>query len=395
VKSSFKNLTTRALYSRSEWILLAKKILESDRNSTINQKILDLIELVSPKEKVIENLPQFYKNLFSGRSSISEDFWIKRERDENMFRKGIDRNKTGHNGGIMIIGDRNSGKTAFCRYNTERLFKKEKIYNIFPLYTGSVKVSDILAELSKVTNTKGSLHEIMESVPQGSVLIIHDLELWWERSVNGWEVIRLIKDMINNYSQKIQFVVNMNPYAFDLMNKMVNLQDAFISVIPLLPFDSKELQETIIRRHHSSGLEFVLDKHEEDEVSGIRMAGLFNKYFNYSEGNPGTALKSWIVNIISVSDKKIYIRHPFIPDTKILKKLDENWKVVLIQLILQKRLTFERINKIFFSDEKLTRDIIGSMLRVGLIEERRDNLFIVNPYIEPHIVKIFKAEELL
>jgi len=395
LKLSIKNLTTRALYSRSEWILLAKKILDSDKNSTINQKILDLIELVSPKEKVIENLPQFYKNLFSGRSSISEDFWIKRERDENMFRKGVLRNNSGHNGGLMIIGDRNSGKTAFCRYNTERLFKKEKIYNLFPVYTGSFKVSDFLDELGKATGTKGSLAEIMDSVPQESVLIIHDLELWWERSVKGWEVIRLVKDMINSNSQKILFVVNMNPYAFDLMNKMINLQDAFISVITLLPFDSKELQEIIIRRHHSSGLEFVLNKHEEDEISEIRMASLFNKYFNYSDGNPGTALKSWLVNIVKVSDKKLYIRNPVVPDTKILKELDENWKVVLIQLILQKRLTFERINKIFFSDETTTRDIIGSMSRVGLIEEKRNNLFIVNPYVEPHLIKILKTEELL
>ncbi len=168
LKSSFKNLTTRVLYSRSEWILLAKKILESDKNSTVNQKILDLIELVSPKAKVIDDLPQFYKNLFGGRSSISEDFWIRRERDENMFRTGVSRNNAGHHGGIMIIGDRNSGKTAFCRYITERLFKKEKICHLFPVYTGSVKVSDFLAELGKVTDAQGSLHEIMECCSTGN-----------------------------------------------------------------------------------------------------------------------------------------------------------------------------------------------------------------------------------
>ncbi len=148
------------------------------------------------------------------------------------------------------------------------------------------------------------------AVPQGTVLIIHDLELWWERSVEGWEVVRLVIDMINDYSQKIMFVVNMNPYAFELMNKLVNLQDVFISVIPLMPFDSKEIQEIILRRHHSSGMEFVLNKREEDDLSEIRMASLFNKYFNYSEGNPGTALKSWLVNIVRVSEKRIYIHPP-------------------------------------------------------------------------------------
>jgi amino acid transporter len=395
LKFSFKYLTTRLLYSRSEWILLAKKIMESDRKSTVNQKVLDLIEKISPAEKVIDELPQFYKNLFSGRSSISEDFWIRREKDEELFRKGVRRNKSGYQGGIMIIGERNSGKSAFCRYIAERLFKKEKVYHLSPVYTGSVKVSDFVTELSKVTNTPGNLHEIMESLPQGCVFIIHDLELWWERSVHGWEVVKLLISLINDYSLRFLFVVNMNPYAFDLMNKIVNLQDAFISVIPLRPFDSKEIQEIIIRRHHSSGLEFVLNTRAEDDLSEIRIASLFNKYFNYSEGNPGTALKAWLGNIVRVSEKKIYIKPPQIPDTKILAELDETWKVILIQLILQKRLTFERIDKIFFSGDAKTRGIVSSMLRAGLIEERRENLYVVNPFIEPHLVKVFKREELL
>jgi len=394
-KLSFKYLTTRALYSRSEWILLAKKIMESDRKGTVNQKILDLVEMVSPKKKVIDDLPQFYKNLFSGRSSISEDFWISREKNEEMFRTGVRRNNSGYQGGIMIIGERNSGKTAFCRHLTEKGFKKEKVHHLSPIYKGSVNVSDFVSELGKVTFNLGSIQEIMEALPQGSVLIIHDLELWWERSIKGWEVIKLLIDLINKYSKKILFVVNMNPFAFELMNKIVNLQDAFISVIPLMPFDSKEIQEIIMLRHHSSGLEFVLNKREEEDLSEIRMASLFNKYFNYSEGNPGVALKAWLGNIVKVSDKKIYIQNPYLPDTKILAELDDNWKVVLTQMILQKRLALERINEIFFSDDKMTREIISSMLRAGLIEERRENLYIINPFIEPHLIRVFKREGIL
>ncbi len=132
LKSSFNQLTTKVLYSRSEWILLAKKIMESDKKSTVNQKILDLIETVSPDEKVIYELPQFYKNLFSGRSSIGEDFWIEREKDEDLFHKGAMRINSGHKGGIMIVGERNSGKTAFCRHVAGRFFKKDKVYHIFP-----------------------------------------------------------------------------------------------------------------------------------------------------------------------------------------------------------------------------------------------------------------------
>ncbi len=392
---SFKNLTSGVLYSRSEWILMVRKIMESDQKIATNQKILDIVETVSPKEKVLDQLPQFYKNLFSGRSSISEDFWKSREKDEALFISGVRRNNEGYKGGIMIIGDRNSGKTAFCRYITGKLFKKERVYHIFPVYSGSVKVSDFASELRKVTQSEGRIDEIMGSLQPGSVIVINDLELWWERSVDGLDVIKLLINLINAYSKDILFVVNMNPYAFSLINKMTDLQDAFIGVIPLSPFYSKEIQEIIIRRHRSSGLKFVLNKSEEDEISEIRMAKLFNKYFNYSEGNPGTALKAWLGNIIRVTGNRLIIKYPSMPDTKILTDLDDDWKTVLIQLILHKRLTTERISKIFFMDTVKAKALISSMSRAGLIEEKKDNLYIVNQFLEPHLISVLKKEKLL
>ena len=394
-KISYKYLTTQVLYSRSDWVIMVKKLMGSYQKSLGNQKVIDLIELISPKENVMDKLPQFYKNLFSGRSSISEDFWISRKKNEEMFSTGVQRFNSGRQGGIIIVGERNSGKTAFCRYMSVRAFKKEKVHHIFPIYSGSVKVSDFVAEINRITNTNGNIKEIMESLPHGSAIIFHDLELWWERSDSGWEVIKILIEIVNEYSRKILFIVNINPYAFDIMNRMVNLQDVFISVIQLTPFDSKEIQEIIIRRHRSSGLEFVLHKSEEEELSEIRMARLFNKYFNYSEGNPGNALKAWLGNIVNVSEEKIYIKQPQLPDIEVLKELDEEWKIILIQLILHKRMTFERINKIFFMDELKSKGTINSMLRAGLIEEKRDKLYIVNSFIESHIIKVLRREERL
>jgi hypothetical protein len=395
IKIAFRNITTRVLYSRSEWILLARKIMESDNKSAVTQKVLDLVELVSPKENVIGKLPQFYKNLFNGRSSINEDYWISREKDEEMFRTAVQRNINGYNGGIIIVGERNSGKTAFCRNITGRLFKKEQIYHLFPIYYGSTSVSDFVGELSRITNIQGGIKEMMEILPHGSVIVIHDLELWWERSSNGWEIIRLLISIINEFSNRILFIVNINPYAFDLINKMTNLKDVFISVITLRPFDSREIHEIIIRRHRSSGLKFYLNNTDEDDILEIKIARLFNKYFNYSEGNPGIALMAWLANIDEVSDKKVFIHPPGLPDINMLVRLDEEWKIILINLVLHKRLTFERIARIFYSDDTNARNVLSSMLRAGLLEERRENLYVINNYIESHVIRALKSEELL
>ena len=96
-----------------------------------------------------------------------------------------------------------------------------------------------------------------------------------------------------------------------------------------------------------------------------------------------------------MSEKKIYIQPPHIPNTNILTELGDDWKVILIELILQKRLTIERISRIFFRDEATTRQVISSMVRAGIIEEKKENLYVLNEYIEPLLVRIFKKEELL
>ena len=395
IGSSFNRFSSRVLYSRSEGILFAKKMMESEQVSSGNQKFLDLVESVSPRETVTDLLPQFYKNLFSGESSISEDFWISRKKDEEVFRTAVRRFHSGYPGGIMIIGGRNSGKTTFCRNIAGKLFPKEKVYHLFSLPEGSTDTSAFVSEFRRITKTQGNLDEIMESLSQDSVFIIHDLECWWERSTEGWDIVRLIISLINNYGNKFLFVLNMNTFAFEFMNKVVNLQNEFISVIPLRPFDSMELKEMIIRRQRSSSLKFILHNKEEGELSEIQMARLFNKYFDYSEGNPGTALKAWIGNIVRITGHKIHIRPPYSPDSRILTGMDDDWKVILVQMIVHKWLNYERIQKIFQSDETWTRAIISSLLRAGLIEEIKEELYMVNSFVEPHIIRTFNREGLL
>jgi len=128
----------------------------------------------------------------------------------------------------------------------------------------------------------------------------------------------------------------------------------------------------------------------------MRMAGLFNKYFDFSEGNPGVTLKAWLVNILKISETRIFIRAPHIPDIAFLAQMDEEWKVMLIQLILHKRMTLEKISRqFFFPDEATARAAVKNLLRAGLVVEGKDNVFMVNQFVEPLLVKTFRREGVL
>lgn len=395
IRQWVKHAVSSLLYSRSEGIILTKQLLDREEMASTNQKILTLIEGVSPSHNVIERLPQFYQNLFSCRSSISDDFWISREADELQFKTAIRRYKEGYHGGVLIVGERNAGKTAFSRHMAEKHFKKDRIFQLFPPAKGSTDPDDFITELRKVTNSSGTIEEIMAAIPPASLLVLHDLELWWERSSSGWEVVKLVMKLISDYSPKLLIVVNVNPFAYSLMNKVVGLQHMFISIISLRPFDSKELQQLIMRRHRSSGLTLMLNNKEINEVSEIRLARLFNALFDYAEGNPGVAMKAWLSNIVKVTDKSVHIRAIRQPDIRILNAIEEDWKLLLVQLFLHKRLSLDRVQAMFSLDQQSATDLLQAMIRTGLVELRHEGTFIVNGFIESHLIREFKKDNLL
>ncbi len=391
----FKKNVVQLLFSRSQGILLAQKMAEENRTKSINEKILDIVDKVTPDFILLDRLPHYYQNLFSGRSNIGENFWIKRTVEEAMFKKAYNRYKNGYQGGIIFLGERNSGKTSQCLHFTKKHFRDDRIYQVFPGSSGSADEEEFVKEIRKATMMGGSINEIMEALPNQCVMVIHDLELWWQRTNDGLANIKMIEWMINEYSYKCLFVFNINPFAYQLINKLHPIEKLFISSIKCQPFSSDELMELIISRHRSSGMQFYIGKKEEGSLSDIRMANLFNSYFNYSEGNPGVALNAWLANINTVSAKEIHISTPSVPPIKAIDNIPDDWKVALVQFIIHKRLSFDDLEAILGEDRVKVGDLLISLSRSGLIKERSNSIYYVNPYVEPFIIKSFKQNNWL
>ncbi len=395
IVSFVRTKSARLLYSKSEGILLARQLMENKNLQSVNEKILDFVEKVSPKQKVLDDLPHYYKNLFSGRSSISEDFWVFRKADEAQFSKAVKRYKAGYLGGILVLGERNSGKTAFCRYVAKHHFAEEKVYHIFPLQKGSISTEEFAEEIRKVTGLNGDPDEIFETLPHASTIFIHDLELWWERSPDGYNVVIKLLQLMNDFSDKCLFVINMNPFAYKIINNVHKIEENFISIITNMPFDSEEIKEMIIRRHHSSGLKFRYNNRDEENISEFRMAGLFSKYFDISKGNPGVALNQWLTNINKFSGEVIHINHPKNNEPEILENLDDDWRVILIQIIIHKRLLIEKLAKVLNQNQLDLEETIAAIKRTGLIEERSSRVYMINIYAEPYLIRTFIQQGLL
>lgn len=278
---------------------------------------------------------------------------------------------------------------------SKKYFSNAKVYHLFPTTGGSIDPDEFYRELRKVTLMEGSPEEIMNALPNRSAMVIHDLELWWERSDSGMDGVKTIEWLIATYSYKCLFLINTNPFAYELINKLHRLEHLFISTIRSRPFLSEELRDLVMSRHRSSGLHFRLSKKDEQQISDIKIARLFNRYFDFSEGNPGVALNAWLANVVHASTREIEIKLPERPNLRALEHLPDDWNIVLLQLVIHKRLSFARLLRMLQTEEWALNDLLTSLFRGGLIKERSSGVYFVNAFVEPFLVKLFKQKEWL
>jgi amino acid transporter len=385
----------RIWYSKSEGVLLAKRLTETEKYKSRNEKILDIVEAVTPIPKVMNRIPHYYKSLFSGRSNITDEFWVEMKREEEAFIKAIDRYNAGVKGAILVTGERNCGKTNLCQYVLRKQFRNNQVFHIFPPVEGSISEKSYERELGKVTSIAREKSEIYSTLQFGSVVVLHDLELWWERSPKGLQLIKEIMNDISKYSRSYLFVINMNIFAYELINNILNLQDHLIGVIQCQSFDSENLKTLIMKRHKSSGLSFTLENRREESMSQLKMARLFSGYFDCTRGNPGVALNTWLSSIVMYKNEEVIMKHPGNPDTEIFNELDEKALNTLQQIALHKRMDVPKLSRVLSAPNAGIDNLIRPLRLNGLLQEKAEGVFVINPFAEPYIVKILKQKELL
>ena len=174
------------------------------------------------------------------------------------------------------------------------------------------------------------------------------------------------------------------------MNSINKLDGLFISIIECEPFDSELLKEVILLRHDSSGIKFKLGNKIDDELGEIKLAELFDNYFNYSKGNVGIALNAWVANIIKVESNIVEIKQPVIPNTTPLQFLDDDWLIYISQIMLHRRISFETLKRLMKVSDEKCKDVVMSLLRCGIILEKSTDIYGINFFLEPYLTKLLK-----
>lgn len=396
VNNFFNRQFDQFWYRQSRAVLMAKDINADDNksNTRVND-LLNLLETVSIDENTLSKLPFYYQQLFLRKHNYYNEFWFGRRKELKEVEKSITRFKAGYSGGILITGEQGSGKTFFSQYIVSHYFTKSDVFYIYPPSGGSTQTEDFLKKLQKAVGINGSYRNIFSNISDGSIFILDDLELWWEKSPEGFKVIERIVKLIEEFSYKTLFIVNVNKYSFELMNKIRKIEDSFLNIIECSPFDAECLKDIILFRHKSSGLNLKIKNKKEENLRSVDYANFFAKLFNYSEGNVGVALSAWMASIKDIENNTVDVNPLKLSDISILDYLDTEYLVYIVQFILHKQLTIQRLKNILVENDEMICNKINFLKRSGIIIEEINNIYQLNTFLQIHLLKTLKEKEML
>jgi len=395
INEQFQNIITKLYYRRSVGLLAAEKFSNQPKESLARtEDIIRLIEISTPLVAVLEKLPYYYKQLFLKDHSVDRDLWLVRKRDLIETKDVLADYQALNSGAILITGEPGSGKTFYSDFVAYKYANNNKVYHVNPPAAGSIEVKLFIQTLQKSLHFYGDIELAFNGLEKEAVIIFNDIELWWERSEHGMRVIDEIASIIDRFGNRCLMIFNMNKYSFDLVNSIKRIDDSFIRIMNIQPFNAEELKEVISKRHQTSRLKFILEGTEEDAFSKFRKAKLFNQYFNISQGNVGVALQSWISNIRQVIDGQIEIRWPEQPNEEVLHHLEKGRLVILLQFLLHRRLNRERLQRIMQEDPTQLDKELQVLVRSGILVEENQVLSL-NRYLRAVLINAFVEDSLI
>ena len=372
-------------------------ISEFEHAQKANQNTFSLIreftEKVQPDPEVLAQLPFYYRQLFVGNQFTSSSLIDNRNREIALARDTARRMQQKVGGAMLVIGEAYSGMSYFCENIGTQLFDGP-IYRILPPLHGSVRPVDFVRAFQRQIGQKGSVSQLIESTPFNSVFLLHDIELWWERTPQGYEIINQLVDIIQRYSFDYHFILNCNTHAFQLIKQVTDWESAFLNTIQLSPFSEEQIRKTILSRHYSGGLSLVYQDIPEKEINANEWETLFRKYKLISNGNIGVALRMWLRNIERVKNQILYIKDP--EELQMPPIEEKEWLVVLSQFVLHKQLSFLQLTRIFPNEEKARVNLwVQDLIRANLLIRLNKITIGINPYLYPYIINSLKKAQLL
>lgn len=387
--AGLRDLGANAIYRRSAGIVYAQQA-RAARSKTPQQTIRGLTARATISASVASTLPLYYRNLFIGQVNINESFFVGRDAK---VKAGVDVVTGDRGSGLrtaLVSGQRGAGKTTVCQQIASSA--KGDIHWVSAPPGGGSTGRELRTAFETSIGRNGSPAQLVGGLREGSVIVIDDLDLWWERRPGGLEAIDAMLDLISSTADRMAYVIAGSEPALRVLHELRPISRQIYAQLDCQPLTARGLEDVIMARHRTTG--FGLKLGERDALGSWTRARLFNSHFDYARGNVGYALRSWMTHIDGFADDKLTVRMPVRLDWDAFDDLRAEHVALLVELALHKAASVAKLERLTGRPAAAIEDGVAELTAIGLVVQNRRKIAQLNPFVHGPVIDWLERREL-
>jgi len=386
---------------------IRKRFFLQPSDAVVTQEISDFL---SESEKSITQLPIIYRRLYKVEPVTDMDLFIGRENEYEELKSSYQNMLNGRSSSTAIIGEKWGGLTSFINYMIENMNFEYPIIRIRPdeKYYHKDKLYHFLADSLSIDHfsDQQELINTIKNLTSKRIVIIEDIQHMYLRSVDGFDAIRALIEIIYRTQKDIFWILTCTQYAWNYLVKSIQVNDYFHKVVMMKPMNNEEVNHVIRKRNQIGGFKIIFNPPEEimenkkfksiseEEQQIMLEKRFFRKLNDFASSNISMALIFWLLSTKKVTDDHIIVGDFVNPDQSFIHVMTQTRIFILLALILHDGISLAELSIV--NNERVEN--LG--LQISSLEEdgiviRKSDLFIVNPLIYRNVVSVLKLKNLI
>ncbi len=359
----------------------------------------------------IAGLPLVYRNLFKFEPLSNDRLYAARSPELDQLKNSFEGWLAGKAQSCAIIGEIGSGRTTLLNMARENIFIKTPLLDLTLAHPPS-DLDELIQLMQKGTGLRNissmeNLVDMIRKTGKKQIGIIENVNDLFLRTVSGLKVVEQFLDIIHRTSDNIFWVVTSTPYNWQYLQKTVNIDTYFNTLVHLNSFSNGDIESIINARHKMSGFDVRFEPNgnieenrklrrlrtEESRQNYLRTR-FFNKLNKISAGNITIAMLYWLRAIKDFSNDKVILSVALDFDFSFLSLLSEEVLFSLAAIINHEDLTPYEHALIFQQSEEKSRLQLTQMTQAGLLLKKEES-YEVHPFLYRHLVELLRSRKII
>lgn len=363
------------------------------------ERIQALRSQLLPDHEVQSSLPLVYRRIF-GRSALdTPDLLVGRELEMSRLQDLVGRWKEGTGGPIAIIGRPRSGRTTLAQVIGKQSAEGREVIRLRPKSEAALSIEHLNAVVVEAVGGRpGQTAEAaLRATPPGGVFVIDELGDWIDRAPGGFDLVHQWLRIWRKLGDRHLFLVVTSSWAFAYAEALSSLRGALLGSIRLSPLTAEELEALIRLRQHTVdlALDFESQNGSSFAPASVIARRQFKRLYEQSNGNIGDALDLWWRSVRSVTERRVMVSVPPLPNQEVLEALPMPWVTMLSALAFHRRANAARLGRLLRMSREAASQQAMDLERAGLVSRSSDGAYALDPVLQPWVLRMLENQGVL